>query len=207
MPILALDIPTGVDADTGVAQVSAIRATATATFIALKPGLLTGDGVDFCGAVSVHALGIEPEGEPPAVGHRLDWHTLTADKPAAFLRHARNVHKCTFGTLAIVGGADSMVGRAAVGGRAALHAGTGKVWVGLIAGEPPRRLEPAGIDVAHGRAGTRWRNECDCLRTGAGRFAGREESLWPRRLPGTFLWFSTPTRSTRLPRTRRSQRR
>ena len=46
LPVLALDIPSGLDADTGVARSPAIRASATATFIALKPGLLTGDGPD-----------------------------------------------------------------------------------------------------------------------------------------------------------------
>ena len=45
-PILALDIPSGIDADTGIARGPVIRAAATATFIALKPGLLTGDGLD-----------------------------------------------------------------------------------------------------------------------------------------------------------------
>ena len=50
-PILALDIPTGLDAATGQAHAPAIRASATATFIALKPGLLTRDGPDHCGDV------------------------------------------------------------------------------------------------------------------------------------------------------------
>src|ERR1700682_3743020 len=48
LPVLALDIPSGLDADTGVARSPAIRASATATVIALKPGLLTGDGPDHC---------------------------------------------------------------------------------------------------------------------------------------------------------------
>ena len=52
VPILALDVPSGLDADTGVARGPTIRAAATATFIALKPGLLTGEGIDFCGDVS-----------------------------------------------------------------------------------------------------------------------------------------------------------
>src|SRR6185295_1969001 len=60
IPILALDIPSGIDADTGIARGPVIRAAATATFIALKPGLLTGDGLDCCGTVSIHSLGIDP---------------------------------------------------------------------------------------------------------------------------------------------------
>ena len=51
-PVLALDVPTGLDADTGALHEPAIRATATATFIALKPGLLTGDGLDAATALA-----------------------------------------------------------------------------------------------------------------------------------------------------------
>lgn len=60
-PVLALDVPSGLDAATGVAHAPTIRASATATFIALKPGLLTCDGPDHCGDISVHALGVEAE--------------------------------------------------------------------------------------------------------------------------------------------------
>jgi hydroxyethylthiazole kinase-like uncharacterized protein yjeF len=137
LPILALDVPSGLDADTGAARGPTIRAAATATFLGLKPGLLTGDGIDFCGDVSVHALGLETEATTPATGRRLDWHSLAADLPAILARRTRNVHKGSFGTLAIVGGADGMVGAPLLAGRAALHAGAGKVWVGFVAGHPP----------------------------------------------------------------------
>jgi len=137
VPVLALDMPSGIDADTGVAHGVAIRAAATATFIAMKPGLLTGDGVDFCGAVSVHSLGLEPEAAEPVPGHLLAWKAFAAQRPAVLLRRGRNVHKGTFGTLAIVGGADGMVGAPLLAGRAALHAGAGKVWIGLVTGKPP----------------------------------------------------------------------
>ncbi len=60
------------------------------------------------------------------------------------MRQARNVHKGTFGTLAIVGGADGMVGAPLLAGRAALHTGAGKVWIGLAAEQSSRgRLGPA----------------------------------------------------------------
>jgi ADP-dependent NAD(P)H-hydrate dehydratase / NAD(P)H-hydrate epimerase len=136
-PILALDIPSGLGADTGMALGPVIRATATATFIALKPGLLTGDGVDLCGAVSVHALGIDPEAIAPAMGHRLEWPALAAALPPTLKRDARNVHKGSFGTLGIVGGAVGMVGAPLLTGRAALLTGAGKVWIGFVAGEHP----------------------------------------------------------------------
>ncbi len=136
-PILALDVPSGLAADTGVALEPAIRATATATFIALKPGLLTGDGIDLCGSVSVHTLGLDAEAIAPAAGHRLDWPALAAALPAILRRHARNVHKGSFGTLGIVGGADGMVGAPLLAGRAALHAGAGKVRIGIVAAGRP----------------------------------------------------------------------
>ena len=135
-PILALDVPSGIDADTGVAHGVAIRAAATATFITLKPGLLTGAGVDHCGTISVHGLGIEAN-TAGATGHRLDWPTLAADLPEVLRRAARNVHKGTFGTLGVVGGASGMSGAPLLAGRAALHAGAGKIWVGFVAEDHP----------------------------------------------------------------------
>ncbi len=137
VPIVALDVPSGLDADTGVAFKPTIRATATATFIALKPGLLTNDGIDCCGTVSVHPLGLDPEKIASAPGHRLDWTTLAAALPEGLRRRQRNVHKGTFGTLAIVGGAAGMTGAPLLAGRAALHVGTGKVWVGFAAADHP----------------------------------------------------------------------
>lgn len=137
IPILALDVPSGLDADTGFAHGPTIRATATATFIALKPGLLTGDGIDCSGELSVHSLGLAPEASAPAKGHRLDWAALAAALPVVLTRRTRNVHKGTFGTLAIVGGADGMVGAPLLAGRAALHAGAGKVWIGILATKRP----------------------------------------------------------------------
>jgi hydroxyethylthiazole kinase-like uncharacterized protein yjeF len=151
MPILALDVPSGVNAETGSVCRPAIRAAATATFIALKPGLLTGDGVDLCGALSVHTLDLDPRLLENALGHRLQWEVLAAAIPEVLRRGSRNVHKGTFGTLGIVGGAEGMVGAPLLAGRAALHAGAGRVWVGIAAqtmapvdwGQPELMLRPA----------------------------------------------------------------
>ena len=130
-PILALDVPSGLDADTGIAHGATIRAEATATFIALKPGLLTADGPDHCGAISVHALDLDVQMMLPAKGGRLTWQSFAGNLPGPLLRTLKNVHKGTYGTLAVVGGSDGMVGAAILAGRAALHLGAGKVWVGL----------------------------------------------------------------------------
>jgi hydroxyethylthiazole kinase-like uncharacterized protein yjeF len=137
VPILALDIPTGLHADTGIATAPAIRAKATATFIALKPGLLTAEGPDFCGAITVHSLGLAADATAPATGRALDWNTLSSNLPEVFARRVRAVHKGTFGTLGVVGGATGMTGAPLLAGRAALRAGAGKVWVGFAAVNPP----------------------------------------------------------------------
>lgn len=133
--VLALDTPSGLDADTGVAYRPTIRAHATATFIALKPGLLTADGPDHCGVISVHTLGVDPAVAAP--GRRLEWHSLAARLPEPLRRLQRRVHKGSFGTLGIVGGSDGMVGAAILAGASALYLGAGKIWVGLAANEAP----------------------------------------------------------------------
>jgi hydroxyethylthiazole kinase-like uncharacterized protein yjeF len=136
-PILALDVPSGLDAETGVAHGATIRATATATFIALKPGLLTADGPDHCGAISVHTLDLAAPSAVTPRGERLMWQAFAGNLPQPLRRARKNVHKGSFGTLAIVGGGDGMVGAAILAGRAALYLGAGKVRVGLAGKAPP----------------------------------------------------------------------
>ncbi|MGH8801491.1 MAG: NAD(P)H-hydrate dehydratase, partial [Casimicrobiaceae bacterium] len=136
-PILALDIPSGLDASTGVARAPAIAAAQTATFIALKPGLVTGDGPDHCGAISVHDLGLD-DVEAVRSGTWLTWSTLSADLPEILARRRRATHKGSFGTLVIAGGAEGMVGAPLLAGRAALALGAGRVIVELIARDAPR---------------------------------------------------------------------
>jgi hydroxyethylthiazole kinase-like uncharacterized protein yjeF len=163
-PILALDIPSGLDADTGAAFSPAIHADATATFLALKPGLLTGDGIDLCGVISVHALGIDIRND--ATGCMLEWPALSAALPAALRRDQRNVHKGTFGTLAIVGGAHGMVGAPLLAGRAAMKVGAGKVRIGFVALERPS-VDVAALELMLADANAVI-DEGDCLLIGPG---------------------------------------
>ncbi|HEY3177935.1 MAG TPA: NAD(P)H-hydrate dehydratase [Casimicrobiaceae bacterium] len=164
-PILALDIPSGLDADTGSALGPTIDADATATFLALKPGLLTGNGIDLCGAISVHTLGLDIEQES-AGGCKLEWSALAAALPAALRRERRNVHKGTFGTLAIVGGAHGMVGAPLLAGRAAIKMGAGKVRIGFIALERPS-VDLAALELMLADANAVV-DEGDCLLIGPG---------------------------------------
>jgi hydroxyethylthiazole kinase-like uncharacterized protein yjeF len=134
-PVLALDVPSGLNADTGVAYAPAIRASHTATFLALKPGLLTADGPDHCGVTSVHSLGVSIGDDWP--GRKLDWIAASAALPESLRRTRHNVHKGSFGTLGVIGGSDGMVGAAILAARAAAQLGAGKVWVGLAASKRP----------------------------------------------------------------------
>jgi hydroxyethylthiazole kinase-like uncharacterized protein yjeF len=132
-PLLALDCPSGLDADRGTAFFPAVRATHTLTFLAAKPGLFTGDGPDLCGEVRVASLEIDlpAESEP-------DGSTVGPAALAPWLRpRSLNTHKGTFGSAGVLGGSKSMVGAAILAGRAALKLGTGRVYVGLIDTEAP----------------------------------------------------------------------
>jgi len=132
-PILSLDVPSGLDSDTGKVRGLAIRADRTVTFIALKPGLLTLDGPDYGGEILLRNLGLEEFLDAPFPGHLLDTDSICHLLPS----RARNSHKGSYGSVAIVGGADSMVGAALLAGRAALLNGAGRVYVGLLADTAP----------------------------------------------------------------------
>lgn len=127
-PLLALDCPSGLNADTGAVPGNAIRATHTITFISGKPGLLTAEGPDHCGEIRVANLELPTDSHRHADGERL--------LPTTFADHLKprrqNSHKGSFGTAGILGGAPSMVGAAFLAGRAAIRLGSGKVYLGLL---------------------------------------------------------------------------
>ncbi len=132
-PVAALDVPSGINADSGAVMGVAVRAARTITFIALKPGLLTLDGPDHCGALTLATLGLDAAGLRPARGWTLDAAILDQvlkPRPA-------NFHKGRAGSVGILGGATGMVGAALLAGRAALKSGAGRVHVGLLAERAP----------------------------------------------------------------------
>lgn len=130
---LALDIASGIHGGTGAALGPAFRATHTVTFIAGKPGLHTGDGLDHCGEVRVASLHLEAERLRPPQGR-----LVTAEIVRVLPRQRpRNFHKGMAGTVAVIGGAAGMVGAALLAARAALKLGAGKVFLGLLAPEAP----------------------------------------------------------------------
>lgn len=120
-PILAVDIPSGLNANTGTVQGIAIKADLTVTFIGLKAGLFTNQAVDFTGKIIFNDLQVPQaifEEIPPFI-KRLEL--------KKFLPRQKSSHKGTFGHVLIVGGEIGMSGAARLAGEATARVGAGKV--------------------------------------------------------------------------------
>jgi hydroxyethylthiazole kinase-like uncharacterized protein yjeF len=134
-PVLALDIPSGLDADTGAVVGKdgiAVIATHTITFIADKPGLHTCDGRDYAGDVRVAALEIDANLFPPPRA-RLNHAELFSH---SLHRRPHNSHKGTYGDVAVIGGAHGMGGAPILAARAAAQCGAGRVYAAFIEAPP-----------------------------------------------------------------------
>jgi hydroxyethylthiazole kinase-like uncharacterized protein yjeF len=123
-PVLAVDLPSGLNADTGMGQ--AVAATHTLSLLALKPGLFTGHGRDACGDIWFDDLGVTSS-EPPSA-------LLNSPAPSRPRPHAS--HKGSWGDVAVVGGAPGMRGATLLAATAALHAGAGRVYVAQLGADP-----------------------------------------------------------------------
>ena len=121
-PVLAVDIPSGLNPDTGAALGGPIVwAHITLSLLTLKPGCFTAEGRDHAGQVWLDCLGVAADGATAV---------LTGTPGTASRLHAS--HKGNHGDLAVVGGARGMVGAAWLAARAALAAGAGRVFVNLL---------------------------------------------------------------------------
>jgi hydroxyethylthiazole kinase-like uncharacterized protein yjeF len=133
--VLSLDVPSGLDADTGdiVGENGiAVHASQTITFIADKPGLHTGNGPDYAGKVRVARLDIARR-YFKAPHAKLNEVTLFSD---SLRSRPRNSHKGSFGDVIIIGGAHGMGGAPVLAARAAAKSGAGRVFAAFI-GEVP----------------------------------------------------------------------
>jgi NAD(P)H-hydrate epimerase len=126
-PVLALDIPSGVDADTGAVHEAAVRAEVTVTFVGLKSGLFLGAGPEHAGVVLLEDLGVVAPQAPQfaPLMRRIDEGELVSGLP----RRARESHKGTHGRVLIIGGGVGMPGALRLAGEAALRVGAGLVTV------------------------------------------------------------------------------
>ncbi|WP_136064564.1 NAD(P)H-hydrate dehydratase [Modicisalibacter radicis] len=124
-PVLALDIPSGLAADSGAVLGVAVRATLTVTFIADKFGLHTGQAADHVGALVLRPLGVDSGGHADIVpvAELLDASLIATALPP----RARASHKGDFGHVLVVGGAPGLGGAALLASQAAARLGAGKV--------------------------------------------------------------------------------
>ncbi len=141
-PVLAVDIPSGLSADSGAVLGAAVRATRTLTFIGRKRGLYTGQGVDCAGDIEFDDLAVPASlyrAQPPQA-------CLLREPPPGALAapRARGSHKGDFGHVLVVGGEQGMAGAVRLAAEAAARCGAGLVSVatraahaaGLNAGRP-----------------------------------------------------------------------
>jgi NAD(P)H-hydrate epimerase len=124
-PVLALDIPSGLDADSGMVLGTAVRAAATISFVGLKRGMFTGRGPAHCGLIRFDGLGVPPSiyGTEILSARRIDWRKEQELLP----RRPRDAHKGVAGHVLVVGGAPGTTGAVRLAGEAALRSGAGLV--------------------------------------------------------------------------------
>ena len=131
--VLAADIPTGLDADSGqpLGEPNAVvKADHTLTLLGSKPGLFMGHGRDVCGTLWLSTLGLTQQatdGQPP---------DAELNPPAAHATRAHASHKGSHGDVAVVGGETGMTGAALLAASAALHGGAGRVMLTLLGPQP-----------------------------------------------------------------------
>ncbi|MFZ6732544.1 NAD(P)H-hydrate dehydratase [Undibacterium sp. Ji42W] len=135
IPVLAIDVPSGLNADTGqpVSHDSVlIQASHTITFISNKPGLHTGSGKDYAGKITVNTLDISDDFFPECRSHLNERTSLLRIlKP-----RKQNSHKGSFGDVIVLGGAKGMAGAAILAARAAQYAGAGRIYCSMLAEAP-----------------------------------------------------------------------
>ncbi|MDR5742867.1 NAD(P)H-hydrate dehydratase [Caballeronia sp. LZ029] len=161
--VLALDVPSGLNSDTGapVNGGEAVRATDTITFIGAKPGHFTSQGRDLTGRLFVSTLEIESSAVP----------SIVLNAPALFgaCMPARDnaTNKGTFGSLAVIGGDTGMCGAPILAARMALYGGAGKVHVAFLGdGFPP--YDPPHPELMLHRADGFALDRMDALSIGCG---------------------------------------
>lgn len=122
-PVLAVDMPTGIQSDTGAIMGCAVRATRTAAAGILKPGHLFAPGADYAGRIDVVDIGLPDRLEDERMSQELTAETMRALLPA----RPADSHKGTFGKAMIVGGNSRYPGAPLLAASSALRSGAGLV--------------------------------------------------------------------------------
>lgn len=129
-PVFSVDIPSGVDADTGDVAVQAVRATVTIALGAWKPGLLMGAGREHAGQVEIGDISLPSEAVPLATSPRT-YIVGSADVASVLPRRPLNAHKHTVGKVFVLAGSPGLTGAAYLCAQSALTTGAGAVVLGV----------------------------------------------------------------------------
>ncbi len=147
LPVLSLDIPSGLHALTGAVMGEAVRASATVTFIAHKPGLHTGAARAHTGAITLADLGVSANdvSKQPPFAELVHWGNFST------LRHPRSpvAHKGDAGHVLVIGGGEGMGGAARLAAEAALRTGAGLVSAAIAASSLPAVMAGRSEIMAH----------------------------------------------------------
>lgn len=123
LPVLAVDVPTGVCANTGKILGYAVKATATVTMQALKVGMLLYPAADFCGDIHVCDIGVDLTPAQQTRVYLADRGLLRQAMPP----RSRRSHKGTYGQIALVCGSTEMCGAAILAAKGAMRSGAGLI--------------------------------------------------------------------------------
>jgi hydroxyethylthiazole kinase-like uncharacterized protein yjeF len=130
VPVVAVDIPSGLNATTGVVENAAVRATHTVTFGLRKSGLLLNDGKEYAGNVSVADISI-PKAVSEAKTLSKTYLVDSSDVAAGLPRRPLTAHKYSVGKVFVIAGSKGLTGAAAMCATSALRAGAGAVLLGV----------------------------------------------------------------------------
>ncbi|MYL22694.1 NAD(P)H-hydrate dehydratase [Halomonas alkaliantarctica] len=151
-PTLAIDIPSGLAADTGAVLGVAIQASCTVTFIGDKVGLHTGDAPAYIGEIDFRPLGVKSQAyfDIPPTAWRLSESLLTE----VFTPRKRTAHKGDMGHVLVLGGGPGLGGAALLASQTAARLGAGKVSLATAPEHVVASLVRCPEVMAHGVRGT-----------------------------------------------------
>ena len=186
--VVSLDIPSGIDPDSGETYGTVLTALATITFLAEKTGLAISPGCLYAGEVELCGIGIRPDlvlGDHQLTGYD------ASDIPALRPRVPQDAHKGTRGALLVIGGSETFRGAPLLAGMGALRAGCGLVFLAIpdfMATEAASVLPEAIILPLPSKGGviryrtvekavSPWFEKCDAIVLGPGIGRGLEQEL------------------------------
>ena len=171
-PTLAIDIPSGLDANTGRIATACVRADVTATIGLPKRGLLQQSALDHVGRLSIVDIGI-PENFVAALPPGCDYFMLD-DARTLLPRRRPSAHKGDFGHLLMLAGSEGYTGAAVLSSEAAMRSGVGLVTLGVprsvwpVVASQCREVMPKPFDDWSPSALAPWLEKCDAVAVGPG---------------------------------------